>query len=404
MVFGSCQRRWVKRQGVDMKITRIEPIVVGAPTPGNGLLSDKNYVFVRVHTDEGITGLGEASLEGYLHGVLGVLRDLEELVIGEDPTRIEYLTQVLTRQKFWRGGVVKGTAVAGIELACWDILGKSLGVPVYKLVGGACRDRIRVYANGWTGGATDPAQVRDRAQAALAEGYQAFKFSLALPSWPLNDPGVTRRIATFAQAVRDAIGPDSLLMFDGHGRYDTRSAIEIARALEEVNLCFFEEPVPQVDEDAMAEVARRVSMPVAAGERLECKWDYRRLLEKKAVSIVQPDVAHCNGFGEALKIAHLAEAFSAWVAPHNPLSPVVTTISMHLDAVIPNFLIQEMLYLHDWRGRIIREPIAIRDGFAVLPDRPGWGIELDDEICAAHPPIEVTIPRLFRRDGAVNDW
>jgi galactonate dehydratase len=387
-----------------MKITRIEPIVVGAPTPGNGLLSDKNYLFVKVHTDEGITGLGEASLEGYRNSILGMLKDLEELVIGEDPRRIEYLTQIMTRQKFWRGGVVKGTGVAGIELACWDILGKSLNTPVCKLVGGACRDRIRVYANGWTGGATDPAEVKDRAQAALAEGYQAFKFSLALPSWPLYDPITTRRIATFAGAVRDAIGPDCLMMFDGHGRYDARSAIEIAHALAEHDLCFFEEPVPQLDEEAMAEVARRAPMPIAAGERLECKQDYRRLLEKKAVSVVQPDVAHCNGFGEALKIAHLAEAFSAFVAPHNPLSPVVTTISMHLDAVVPNFLIQEMLYLHDWRGRIIQEPIAIQDGFAVLPDRPGWGIELNDEICASHPPISVTIPRLFREDGAVNDW
>ena len=387
-----------------MKITRIEPLVVGAPTPGNGLLSDKNYVFVRVHTDEGIVGLGEASLEGYHESILGMLKDLEELVIGQDPTRIEYLTQVLMRQKFWRGGVVKGTAVAGIELALWDILGKSVGLPVYKLVGGACRDRIRVYANGWTGGATDPAEVKDRAQAALAEGYQAFKFSLALPSWPLYDPATTRRIARFAAEIRSAIGEDHLLMFDGHGRYDARSAIEIARALEDVGLYFFEEPVPQVDEDAMAEVARRVSMPIAAGERLECKWDYRRLLEKQAVRIVQPDVAHCNGFGEALKIGHLAEAFSAFVAPHNPLSPVVTTISLHLDAVLPNFAIQEMLFLHDWRGKIVRPGVRIADGFAALPEGPGWGIELDEEVCASHPKIQVTIPRLFRADGAVNDW
>ena len=387
-----------------MKIRRIEPIVVGAPTPGNGLLSDKNYLFVRVHTDEGITGLGEASLGGYLNSILGVLKDLEELVIGEDPTRIEYLTQVMMRQKFWRGGVLKGTAIAGIELALLDILGRSVGLPVHKLVGGACRDRIRLYANGWTGGTTDPADVADRAAAALEQGYEAFKFSLALPSWPLHDPEVTRRIVAFATAIRQAIGPDRLLMFDGHGRYDAASAIAIGRALDGVRLTFFEEPVPQTDEDGMAEVARALPMPIAAGERLESKWDYKRLLDKRAVRIVQPDVAHCNGFGEALKIAHLAEAYSAFIAPHNPLSPVLTTISLHLDAVAPNFLLQETLFLNDWRGQIITNPVRIEDGYAPVPEGPGWGIELNEALCREHPKIHVTIPRLFRDDGAVNDW
>ena len=200
------------------------------------------------------------------------------------------------------------------------------------------------------------------------------------------------------------IGPDRLLMLDGHGRYDADSAIAIGRALKDVNLAFFEEPVGQVDEHAMAKVARNIPMPVAAGERLESKWEFRRLLECGAASIVQPDLAHCNGFGEAYKIAALADSFSAFAAPHCPMSPVLAVISAHLDAAVPNFLIQERLYLNDWRNDIITEPLVVKNGCIDLPDKPGWGIELDEEICRSHGRIKVKIPRLFRPDGAVCDW
>ncbi len=387
-----------------MKITKIEPVVVGAPTPGTGQLSNKNYIFVRVHTDEGITGLGEASLGGYTNTVIALLGDLEELLLGEDPTRIEYLCQVMQRQKFWRGGVVKGSAVAGIELALWDILGKSRGLPVYKLFGGPYRTKIRVYANGWTGGSTDPVEIRERLAEVKQWGYSAFKFSISKPSWPLYDPAVTRVIAKAAETIRGELGPEDLLMFDGHGRYDTESAIAIGRALEPYELTFFEEPVSQVDEQAMARVARNVRIPIAAGERLESRWEYRKLLELDAVRVVQPDLAHCNGFLEGYKVAVLADCFSAFVAPHCPMSPVLTVISAHLDAVAPNFLIQERLHLNDWRNDVIMEPLQVRDGFLDLPYKPGWGIELNEELCRKHPKISIRIPRLFREDGAVSDW
>lgn len=387
-----------------MKITKIEPMVVGAPTPGNGQLSNKNYIFVKVYTDERVAGIGEASLGGYTNTIVALIGELEELLIGEDPTRIEYLCQVMQRQKFWRGGVVKGSAVAGIELALWDILGKIRGVPVYRLFGGPCRTKIRVYANGWSGGATDPAEIRDRLAEVKEWGYQAFKFSISKPSWPLYDPAVTRTIAKAAETIRETIGEEDLLMFYGHGRYDTESAIAVGRALEPYRLTFFEEPVPQVDEKAMARVAHRIRIPVAAGERLESRWEYRKLLELDAVRIVQPDLAHCNGFLEAYKIAVLADCFSAFVAPHCPMSPVLTVISAHLDAVAPNFLIQERLHLNDWRNEVITEPLQVRNGFLNLPDKPGWGIELNEDLCRRHPKISVRIPRLFRRDGAVCDW
>ncbi len=387
-----------------MKITALETVLAGAPTPGCGLLSNRNYFYVLVHTDEGISGVGEATLESHDESLIGCLRDLEDLIIGQDPARIGYLAQVLIRQRFWKGGVVKASAVSAVELACWDILGKAAGKPVYQLLGGAVRDRIRVYANGWSGGSTDPAVIRDRAQQALAYGYTAFKFSLAIPAWPVHDSDAVRRIAKAAETVREAVGSGAALCFDGHGRYDSHLAIQVGRALAEFDLMFFEEPVQPEDEEGMARVAAALPMPVAAGERLTRIQEFRRLFEKRAVAIAQPDLAHCHGFNEGLKIAHLAEAFDGFVAPHCPMSPVITAISLHLDAVAPNFLIQERLFLDDWRNEVITEPLAVKEGFLELPGKPGWGIELDMEMIRKHPRIQAGTPRLFRPDGAVCDW
>ncbi|MBQ7396149.1 MAG: mandelate racemase/muconate lactonizing enzyme family protein [Lentisphaeria bacterium] len=387
-----------------MKITRIESILVGAPTPGVGLLSNRNYHFIKVHTDEGITGLGEATLESHDSSVLGALKDIECLVLGEDPTQIEYLTQKMVKQLFWKGGVIKGSAISGVELALWDILGKSLGQPVYKLVGGACRKKIRAYVNGWSGGSLDPAVVREKAQIAMAAGYNAFKFSLALPVWQVNDPANLRKIRLVSETIRETVGDDALIMYDGHGRYDADMAIKIGRIFEELDFFFFEEPCQPEDEEGLAKVASKIDVPVATGERLSFLPEFKRLLTRNCASIIQPDIGHSCGFGTALKASHLAEAFNAFVAPHGPMSPVVTTVSMHLDAVIPNFLIQERLFLNDWRNNVITEPIVVKDGYIELNDKPGWGIELDDELCKAHPAITPYTPQLIRPDGAVCDW
>jgi len=387
-----------------MKITKVEPVLVGAPTPGCGLLSNRNYFYILVHTDEGITGLGEATLESHDESILGTLRDLEDLVIGQDPLRVGKLMQTLIRQRFWKGGVVKASAVSGVELACWDILGKAAGKPVYELFGGAVRDKIRVYANGWSGGATDPAVIRDKAAEAKAYGYRAFKFSLAIPSWPVHDRETAKRIGKAAETIREAVGPESDLLFDGHGRYDSSLAIQIGKTLEEFNPLFFEEPVQPEDEEGMARVADKVDIPIAAGERLTRLQEFRRLLEKRAICIAQPDLAHCHGFNEGVKVAHLTEAFDAFVAPHCPMSPVITAISLHLDAIAPNFLIQERLFLNDWRNEVITEPLVVKDGYIDLPKGPGWGIELDADLIKKHPRIVAGTPRLFRPDGAVCDW
>ena len=387
-----------------MKIVSIEPILVGAPTPGVGLLSNRNYLFIKVHTDEGIYGLGEATLESHDNSVLGALKDIECLVLGEDPTQIEYLTQKMIKQLFWKGGVIKGSAISGVELALWDILGKSLNMPVYKLVGGACRKKIRAYVNGWSGGSLDPAVVKDKAQIAMAAGYDAFKFSLALPVWQVNDPVNLRKIEKVSQTIRETVGSDALIMYDGHGRYDADMAIKIGRIFEELDFFFFEEPCQPEDEEGLAKVASRLDVPIATGERLSFLPEFKRLLTRNCASIIQPDIGHSCGFGTALKASHLAEAFNAFVAPHGPMSPVVTTVSMHLDAVIPNFLIQERLFLNDWRNNVITQPITVKDGFMELNDKPGWGIELDEELCKAHPAITPYTPQLYRPDGAICDW
>ena len=387
-----------------MKITSLESVLVGAPTPGCGLLSNRNYFYILAHTDEGLTGLGEITVESHDESLLGILRDLEDLVVGQDPCRPNALTQQLLKQRFWKGGVLKASVVSGIELACWDILGKSLGVPVHRLLGGAVRDRIRVYANGWSGGATEPTVIAEKAQEALQAGYRAFKFSLAIPVWPLHDTEAVRRIASAAESVRNAVGPEAAVCFDGHGRYDAALAIQVGQVLAEYDMMFFEEPVQPEDEEGMARVASALPIPIAAGERLTRPQEFRRLLEKRAIAVAQPDLAHCHGMGEGQKVAHLAEAFGAMVAPHCPMSPVITAISLHLDAVAPNFLIQERLFLNDWRNEVITEPLKVKEGYLKVPQKPGWGIELDMEMIRKHPRIVAGSPSLFRADGAICDW
>ncbi|MBQ8753588.1 MAG: mandelate racemase/muconate lactonizing enzyme family protein [Lentisphaeria bacterium] len=387
-----------------MKITKIETILVGAPTPGCGLLSNRNYFYIMLHTDEGISGIGEATLESHDDSVIGCLKDLEDLVIGKDPRQVGRLLQNLLRQRFWKGGVVKASAVSGIELACWDIIGKAAGKPVHELFGGALRDRIRVYANGWTGGATDPAVIKDKVAEAQACGYTAFKFSLAIPVWPLHDTAAVRRIEKAAETIRSAIGPDAALLYDGHGRYDAQLAVQVGQALEKYDLTFFEEPVQPEDEEGMAHVAAHVNIPIAAGERLTRLQEFRRLFDKRAIAVAQPDLAHCHGFNEGVKVVHIAESFGGMVAPHCPMSPVITAISLHLDAIAPNFLIQERLFLNDWRNEIITEPLTVREGCLPVPSKPGWGIELDMDMVRNHPRILAGSPALFRSDNSIADW
>ena len=363
-----------------------------------------NWVFVKVYTDEGIDGVGEATLEYKEKALTGAVEHIRDALTGKDPRDIEAIWHGTYRDAYWRGGPVLMSALSAVEIALWDILGKVLNRPVYQLLGGACRDRIKVYVNGWSGGSLDPAVVRDKAQKAMAAGYDAFKFSLALPVWNVNDPANLRKIELVAKTLRETAGPDAMLMYDGHGRYDADLAVRVGRILEEYDYTFFEEPCQPEQEESLAKVASRLDIPVAAGERLSFLPEFKRLLTRGCATIIQPDIGHSCGFGTAVKAAHLAEAFNAFVAPHGPMSPVITTVSLHLDTLVPNFLIQERLFLNDWRNEVITEPIQVKDGYVTVPDKPGWGIELDEAVCKAHPAIPSYTPQLNRPDGAVCDW
>ena len=389
----------VERRDLKLKVTEVIPHVLFA--------GRTNLVFVEVRTDAGIVGLGEASLEGKTEAVVGAINDVKEYLIGQDPTRIEHHWQTIYRHSFWRGGVVIGSAISGIEQALWDILGKALGVPVYELLGGRVRDRVRLYANGPRG--DTPEAVAESCARLVEAGWGALKLA------PFDAvPGVAGRpelVAARRQMglIRDAVGPDIDILIDCHGRLSPTSAIQMADALEEFDIFFFEEPVLPEDPRAMAEVAASISIPVATGERLFTKWGFRDILEVGAAAVLQPDLAHCGGIWEGRKIAAAAEVSYVAVAPHNPYSWLLTMTSLQLDFATPNFLIQEFLVDHPPAvERLFTERFTwLPGGWVEPPTAPGLGVELDWDAVRAHEQLPYTRtyqPSLWHVDGSVADW
>src|SRR5919199_2233322 len=308
-----------------MRIAEVKTYVMESP--------GREYVFVKILTDEGIYGWGEGTLEMKQGTVVAAVRDLKAFVLGEDPTRIDFLWQRMYRHGFWRGGVAILSAISGIEQALWDLTGKAYGQPVYKLLGGAVRDYIACYTH--TG---DPAV----AQELMAQGWTAFKSGPFFRGEALAEDEIVRRAAEQFAAMREAVGPDVLLMCDCHGKFRPATAVRLGKALEPYDLYFFEEPTPP-DNPTSIKLVREagLSMDIATGERLFTKWGYRELLEKQLVDIIQPDLVHCGGIKETVKIAAVAEIYDVRVAPHNPNGPVGTAASVHAVAVMPNFHILE---------------------------------------------------------------
>ncbi len=298
----------------------------------------QTWSFTLVETDAGITGVGESSLEGKEKAVESATDDLARFIIGRDPLRIEQNWQIMYRHGFWRGGVVLNSALSAIDQALWDIAGKAMGVPVYQLLGGAARDRMQLYCHaGW--GRTD-AEAAAHCKAAVDAGWRAFKTGVPgfemFPSEGQCIDAAVRRMT----AIREAVGPDILIMIDAHGRHRPGQAIKMMRALEPIDLYFFEEPVPPDDPKAYARLAdAHTNVNIATGERLFTKWGYRELLENQYVDIIQPDVCHCGGITELRKIANMAETYYVGVAPHNPLGPVANAAALHFALSTPNFLI-----------------------------------------------------------------
>jgi galactonate dehydratase len=360
----------------------------------------QNWHFVEIETNEGIVGIGEASLEWRERAVAAAVDELAALLIGQDPNLIEHHWQRLHRHGFWRGGVVLTSAVSAIDQALWDIKGKRLGRPVYDLLGGPTRTRIRLYTHI---GGTTPEATADHARQMVAQGFTGLKMGVPRSAAASGERALLRTTVARVEAVRQAVGEDVDIMLDNHGQLAPGDAIELARALAPFGLLFFEEPVPPDTPDALAKVAAaRVPIRLATGERLFTKWDYWPVLTAGLIDVAQPDICHAGGISELRKIAALAEACYVKIAPHNPNGPVATMASAHLAAAIPNFLILEFAQ-QPWRDEVQRQGLVVRDGWAELPDRPGLGIELNDEVIEAHPYEPGNYEPAFSADGAVAD-
>jgi galactonate dehydratase len=390
-----------------MKITKIETHVCHARM--------RNWIFVKVLTDQpGLFGWGEATLEWHTRAVVGAVEDIAQLLIGEDPRRIEHLWQMMYRQHFWHGnGIVRGTAISGIDLALWDILGKIHGVPVHQLWGGPVRDQIRLYCHLGGGRMEDFYETSEAkrfgelAQQAVSEGFTAFK-SMAVPwTMPLEGTRPVRFAESCVAAMRDAVGPDIDIMVDCHARPSPRMGLLFAKALEPYDLYFFEEPCWPETIDDIARIQNAVKTPIATGERLISQHAFREVLEKRACSVLQPDITHCGGLSEARRIAAMAEAYRVALAPHNPQGPVSTAASIELGFATPSYVICESVHNDvPWRADVVKE------GFSVDPKTrtvkpnalPGLGIELNEKEIAKHPFQQEELQRVFYSDGAVGDW
>lgn len=386
--------RFIFRRMLRMKIVKLETMHV-----------KPRWMFLKVYTDEGIVGYGEPVVEGRARTVEMAVKELEAVLIGQDPRDIEHLWQTMYRGTFYRGGPILVSAISGIEQALWDIKGKYHNMSVYEMLGGACRRKIRMYA--WARGEdieTIVASALDRKK----KGFSAIKYALDAPILPVeNEAAVDRHVEKLA-AIREAIGKGMDIGIDFHGRVSPAMAIRLARKFEPYFPMFIEEPCLPENVDVMVTVARSTSIPIASGERLFTKWGFRELLEKQAVAIVQPDLCHAGGILETKKIAAMSEVYYGSVAPHNPLGPIALAACLQLDTCTPNFLIQEHPSLdtgEDLGVGIFKNPFVIKDGYIDVPTRPGLGVEIDEE--ALKDKLysgDWQIPILHHMDGSMADW
>ncbi len=367
-----------------MKITKVETILV-----------KPRWLFLKIHTNAGITGLGEPITEGRALTCAQAVKEIEPYLIGKDPRPVVHHWQAIYRHAFYRGGPILTSVLSGIDMALWDIKGKALGVPVYELLGGPTRKRVRVYAHA----GTVPAM-----KAAMEKGFTAFKTGPAKrrPARYAESPAeVKYAVEQFAE-LRRALGDNVDIGIDFHGAISPATAKLLIKGYEPYNPMFIEEPVQCQNHDIMAEIARGTHLPIATGERVFTKWGFREVLEKKAATILQPDMCHAGGITEVRLIAGMAEAYYASVAPHNPLGPISLAAGVQLAASIPNFLIQEQVSLGEG---YIKQPFRVREGYLDLPTAPGLGIELDDNLMADKIGHDWRNPETYDvDDGSVVDW
>jgi galactonate dehydratase len=363
-------------------------------------VSRTNLIFVKLYTDSGVDGVGEATLEWQTKSVLGAFEEVERALIGLDPFAVEHTIEMLHRNSYWRTGAVLRSVLGGVEAALLDIKGKALGVPVYELLGGRHRARVKCYANHWFFGAVTPADYAAKAKHAVATGFRALKWDPFETAYLEMDRAQRRRTIEIVEAVRAAVGPDVDLMLDVHGRLNVPTAIAMARELARFDLTWIEEPIPPESIDALADVRANSPVPIAAGERYFEPERFSELIAKRAVDILQPDVGHLGGMFETKKVAGMAHTRFLPVAPHNPTGPVMNAMTLHLSAAIPNFSIFETVMIDvPWRRELVQETLEFRDGHLMVPTTPGLGVVLNEAACAKFPYQPTDLP-LF--SGAMN--
>jgi galactonate dehydratase len=366
-----------------MKITAVTPLVLGTPW--------RNLTFVKLETDSGMYGVGEVRIPNRTNALLGYLSEaVPRYVIGHDPFDIEDLLSKMTIGDYGRMGEVTISAVSIIEMACWDLIGKSLGLPCYRLMGGAVRDRIKAYANGWYTVERTPQMFHEAALRVVERGYLALKldpFGAGRYELTLDEQA---RAVDLVAAVRDAIGPERDIMLEMHGRFNPATAILMANKLEKFRLAWVEEPVPPENLSELKRVAERVSTPIAVGERLHTMNEFRPVFDLYAVDIIQPDISHFGGLTNTRRLAAWADVYNVLLAPHNVGGPVSTAAALHVAACTPNFMIQEHFndFADSWVKQAAPGVPEVIDGYFSLPTAPGLGVEFNESVFNEHPQIE----------------
>ncbi|MGI5129802.1 enolase C-terminal domain-like protein [Pseudonocardia sp. CA-107938] len=393
--------------GPPIRITAVESTVVNAEM--------RNWIMVKVRTDQdGLYGWGEASLNWKTRAVVGALEDLAPMLVGRDPRDIEQIVRVLTKHSYYRLGIIGATAISGIEHALWDIFGKSVGQPVWRLLGGRVRDRVRVYTHLGLGDmrsvyeTVDIGPIREKAAAVVEQGYDALKVVIVPYGHHLTVAAERRNVDKLMSALRSTVGPDVDIMVDFHGRpASVAAALQYIEVLTPYDPLFCEEPVQPGDTEALRQVAARARCPIAAGERLVGLREFLPVFAAKAVHVVQPDLNHTGGLLEGKRIAAVADAEQVGVAPHNPNGPLAGAAALHFAASTPNFLIQEeMSGAVSWYDDVVRTPMRRTGNHWAVPTEPGLGVEVDEREAAKHPfqPEVLHSGSAVLADGTVVDW
>jgi galactonate dehydratase len=362
-----------------MKITAIETFIAGNPW--------KNWLFARVSTDEGLHGIGEGTLNYFGRTVEAAIHELKPLVLGMDPFQVEMISQKLIRDVYSEGAQIHMCAVAAIEIACWDIIGKACNQPIYNLWGGRCHEKLRAYANGWYRGPRTPESFAEKARGVAARGYTALKFDPFGNNWRTLTRSEFDLSLDIIVAVRDAVGAQVDLLIEGHSRFNVATAVEFATAMHHLRPAWFEEPVPHTNIAAMVEVARRSPVPIATGESFSTKQQFADLLQHNTVSILQPEPLNLGGLFATRKIADMVDAHYGMIAPHSAQGPICSAACVQLNASLPNFFIHEIFdeFNEPWEKHIVTNPVEVVDGYIEVSERPGLGTDLNFDEIARHP-------------------